>query len=524
MKKILLLASSVAMIFASASCQKEINHLEGDVNVTFEVSAGDVATRAIADATNIDVLYWEIYNTADIETAEGPLGEGVVRDSDGDKKFMVSLSLLADQDYSIVFWAQVDNQNHYVVDDLRRIVINTYTDENANDETRAAFFNTHAFHTNNGVAINETVTLYRPFAQINLGATTYETSLNQVNGGKIMVTSTEMTVTSIANMFNTLDKVGESDPTFDGKVTFKAASTPNGADDQENKLLSVNGETYYWIGMNYLIVDGDTDNVDVDVKVNTNMGVVDHTVVNVPIRKNYRTNILGNFLTTGATFNIEIDERFEVPDYVVDANRIVVHNDLELNDVFALYQEASIYFADNITATYIQADNGGTYVLDVNGYTINSGDGVNYAMIFKDGMNVTINDAILNCGAGGFGITNNSNVVFNSGSVKTGTLTTNARYNFYVIGSTLTINGGTFSFASTGSIKRAYIYTDATSTVYVKGGKFGKPSTNSSYKAGILGDGTVIITGGEFGFDPSKWVPATHKAEKSGDIWIVSEI
>jgi hypothetical protein len=48
-------------------------------------------------------------------------------------------------------------------------------------------------------------------------------------------------------------------------------------------------------------------------------------------------------------------------------------------------------------------------------------------------------------------------------------------------------------------MKRAYVCTeDATSTVYIKGGKFG--------------------------FNPSKWIPATHKAEKSGNVWIVSEI
>ena len=58
------------------------------------------------------------------------------------------------------------------------------------------------------------------------------------------------------------------------------------------------------------------------------MGVVSHTVTNVPIRKNYRTNILGDLLTTGATFNIVVDERFEVPDYIVYPNRIVVHDDM----------------------------------------------------------------------------------------------------------------------------------------------------------------------------------------------------
>jgi hypothetical protein len=55
----------------------------------------------------------------------------------------------------------------------------------------------------------------------------------------------------------------------------------------------------------------------------------------------------------------------------------------------------------------------------------------------------------------------------------------------------------------------------------VKGGTFGKPSTRSGYTAGILGDGDVIITGGTFGFNPSKWVADGYKAVEVGDNWIV---
>lgn len=317
MKKILLFASAVAMMLSVGSCQREIEYLEGDTNVTFEVSTGDIATRAIADASNITVLHWELYGS-DIRTAKAPYGEGTVTETDGDKKFTVNLRLVADQDYNIVFWAETEHgATHYETSDLRNVKIKTYADENANDESRAAFFAVHSFQTENGVSVNEQVTLYRPFAQINLGTTTYTTDLNLVNGGKVAVNSTEMTVTSIANVFNTLDGVGVAE-NFDGKVTFKAAATPNGEADKTQKLLTVNEEGYYWIGMNYLIVVGDTDAIDVDVVLNTNMGVVEHSIANVPIKENYRTNILGDFLTTGATFNIVVDERFEVPDYIVN--------------------------------------------------------------------------------------------------------------------------------------------------------------------------------------------------------------
>ena len=308
MKKLVCWAMGLAAVLTVGSCQKEINYLDGDINVKFEVNAGDIATKAIADGTNIDVLYWELYG-ADPASAAAPLGRDIVRDNDGDKRFTVNLKLVADQKYNIVFWAQVDGQQHYIVDDLRNVKINSYADENANDETRAAFFAVYPFETENGVAINETVELARPFAQLNLGATTYETSLNNVNGGQIKVESTEMTVSGVANSFNTLEGVGQSD--FDGIVTFKAAATPNGVADQTEQKLTVGSNNYYWLGMNYLIVEGDNDNVKVDIVVNTNMGVVKHVVDNVPVKENYRTNILGNILTTDAKFEVVVDEEFE---------------------------------------------------------------------------------------------------------------------------------------------------------------------------------------------------------------------
>lgn len=277
--------------------------MEGDTKVTFTVSAGDVATKAkIADGTNVDILYWEIYGE-DITTAAKPLGEGFVKGTDPEKTFTVDLSLIADQTYNIVFWAQVDGQKHYVVDDLRSVKIDTYADEASNDETRAAFFAKHQFTTENGRAISETVYLRRPFSQINLGATNLETSLNNVNGGKVSVESTQVTVSNIANTFNTITGMGEGE---DMAVTFSHASTPMAA----GETLNVNDKDYYWLGMNYLIVTGDSDNVKVDVEVKTNMGSVSHSVDNVPVKENYRTNILGDFLTTSAVFTVVVDEKF----------------------------------------------------------------------------------------------------------------------------------------------------------------------------------------------------------------------
>lgn len=154
MKRFCLSVFAVASMLFAASCQQELNPVtDGDTTVTFTVSAGDVATRAIADGTNVDILHWEIYGT-DIKTAAKPLGEGRVEDADGNKEFTVGLKLLADQEYNIVFWAEVKDAGHYDTSDLRSVKIVSYSDENANDETRAAFFAVHNFETENGAAIN----------------------------------------------------------------------------------------------------------------------------------------------------------------------------------------------------------------------------------------------------------------------------------------------------------------------------------------------------------------------------------
>ena len=119
-------------------------------------------TKAIADASNIDILYWQVFDT-DVETAAAPMAEGVVRDSDGDGRFTLDLSLILNQTYNFIFWAQDEQPagaEHYDVTDLRRVSIVTYDDELANDETRAAFYAYEQLHITG--TLSHEVTLYRP--------------------------------------------------------------------------------------------------------------------------------------------------------------------------------------------------------------------------------------------------------------------------------------------------------------------------------------------------------------------------
>ena len=166
-------------------------------------------------------------------------------------------------------------------------------------------------------------------------------------------------------------------------------------------------------------------------------------------------------------------------------------------------------------------ENNGT--ANLNGVTMQAGNASDYSNILGAGSETTYNDVNIDTNGGGIGAVNGAEATFNSGSIVITATTTDPRYNFYVVGegTEVTINGGTFDFTAK-SLKRAYIYAGSGATVYVNGGTFGTASTRSSYKAGIMGDGTVIITGGTFGFDPTNWVAAGYEAVENNGVWTVS--
>lgn len=179
-----------------------------------------------------------------------------------------------------------------------------------------------------------------------------------------------------------------------------------------------------------------------------------------------------------------------------------------------------ISLSADATATFVQ-NNGKNVIINGNGNKLTSGDDANYGLIARGGTTV-ISDVEFESKGGGVGVTAGK-LEFNGTSLILTSTTTNPRYNFYVVGegTELTINNGTFDFASK-TLKRAYIYADAGTTVYVNGGTFGKASTRSGYTDGILGTGKVIITGGTFGFNPTTWVATGYTAVDNGNgTWTV---
>ena len=303
MKKILLFTAALAALLSAASCQKEeMGAVEaGNGNVTFTIQTPeDAVTKAIGDGENVNIVYYEIYknvaNHANSLVGGTPLVEGTVEMKV--KKATLTLNLLEDQDYVALFWAQVDGKTYYDVADLRKVEVK-YNGVNSNDEARAAFYQRLEFNTSSNVS--KEVILVRPFAQLNIGH-----SLDGLDlGYTVDITKSEVTVTSPARFFNVNTATAH---TSAGEVTFALAENPT-------ESLVVNNTTYEYAAMNYFLVEGNTGNVDVVFDIETDKGTVsDKVVAQVPVKMNYRTNLLGNLLTKETKIEIVVDERFNQPD------------------------------------------------------------------------------------------------------------------------------------------------------------------------------------------------------------------
>ena len=399
MKKILLFATALAALFLSASCQRE-NLEPVAAGATFTVTVpGETATKAFSDGTNINKVLYEIYKTDEVETAQ-PLAKGAV--SMSNKEATVTFDLLQDQEYTVIFWAQKSanedgTNNYYNTGDLRTVSINTATALNANDEDRAAFFKRVDFAT--PMAEVKEVELVRPFAQLNLGTTA--ASLNPVQPGQtqgytINVEKSYVKVEGLSTTFNTLTGVAAEE---DNDFEFALYETPYAQDNTE--VLEVNGVKYHYVGMNYFFVSKNEDLVTVSYKIKTDKGeITNENIINVPVKANYRTNIIGNLLTTEADFEIVVDEDFADEDLdggkygIIDGKKYIkVETSEEFNASFADNTVDIIILSEDIVLSQVitrsSADpvltisSGKTLLIDLNGKKLSSTSsqtGKNYNM------------------------------------------------------------------------------------------------------------------------------------------------
>lgn len=347
--------AAAALTLLAVSCNKEQVAEVPDgqtVDVTFTAALpGEMATKAIGDGQTAKTLHVSVYENDDAKTKLDLDKTATFTDL----KTQVTFSLVKGKTYNFVFWAQAAEGAPYDVTDLKNIKI-SYEGAEANDEKRDAFYATRKELKVNG-ALTETIKLYRPFAQVNFGTADYEAA---VAAGVEPVKSV-FTATDVATVFDTFEAEGKEAKDV---VTFTESALPG-------ETLVTKAGDYKWMTMNYILPMGKQDakhisNVTAEFIPETGI-TVKASSPQTPVQNNYRTNILGNLLTSQVIFNIEIVPIFNEPDNDIDI--VNVKNEASLRALFATGGEATLA-ADLDLGETVSVAAGKEVTLDLNGKTI----------------------------------------------------------------------------------------------------------------------------------------------------------
>lgn len=464
-KKLLKSFAAAAMSVLALACAKEqVGPGEGAiVEATFSVDVPGVgvSTKGLSDAASVNELVFDAFRTQN-DTVSIKGFRQVVAVENG--RATIQVKLIKGQNYRFVFWAQKANNGYYNTDNLSHITVD-YSKALANDSSLDAFFAKEEV-SNVQNPLSKTIILKRPFAQVN-----YVTK--EELGEGLHIEQSQITVKNALTSFNPLrNKLsGAKD------VTFNYNAVPT------EKLL-IGGIEYNYLATAFILAKNDNskDIVDVEAKFKANKGYsVTVSTPGLPCQRNYRTNVIGNFMSVDGTYNVEIDSAFKG-----DLQSDYVENALNSGQVVTLTEDYSLPEGSEGVAVF----SGKTSVLNLNGkkFENRNGDKNNKAALQVRGM-LTINgdgDVICEGGAD-----NNAVLVEDGGH--------------------LIINGGTYYVEKDANEKsNSTIYARKACTIEINGGVFSaEPNAEGKtpYVLNQADDLTVncfSVKGGIFvGFNPA---------------------
>lgn len=464
-KKLLKSFAAAAMSVLAIACAKEqVGPDEGAmVEATFSVDVPgvEVSTKGLSDAASVNELVFDAFRTQN-DTVSIKGFRQVVAVENG--RATIQVKLIKGQNYRFVFWAQKANNGYYNTDNLSHITVD-YSKALANDSSLDAFFAKEEV-SNVQNPLSKTIILKRPFAQVN-----YVTK--EELGEGLHIEQSQITVKNALTSFNPLrNKLsGAKD------VTFNYNAVPT------EKLL-IGGIEYNYLATAFILAKNDNskDIVDVEAKFKANKGYsVTVSTPGLPCQRNYRTNVIGNFMSVDGTYNVEIDSAFKG-----DLQSDYVENALNSGQVVTLTEDYSLPEGSGGVAV----PSGKTSVLNLNGkkFENRNGDKNNKAALQVRGM-LTINgdgDVICEGGAD-----NNAVLVEDGGH--------------------LIINGGTYYVEKDAKGKsNSTIYARKACTIEINGGVFSaEPNAEGKtpYVLNQADDLTVncfSVKGGIFvGFNPA---------------------
>lgn len=353
-----------AMAVLAGACAKEQVGQEGQTGmVTFEVENPVAVTKAIGDGMTAKQLYYQVFDADGNPIAGLPVQTKKLTSL----KTTVSFQLIKDQKYNFVFWAQTPTSGYYTIDEtegLKKITAD-YEGKKSNDENFDAFYAVEKALTING-PITKTVTLKRPFAQINI-ATADVLKAGTTTGPAIDLSgaTSKVVVKGVPTVFAPLAITPETMLTGATDVTFISAAVPT-------EKLVVKGVEYNYLAMNYVFAPAEGTVCDLTAEFAlVGRAPIPLSSPATPIKRNYRTNILGKLLTSSADFNIEVDPGFGGDEdiYPIVVNG-VAYKTLDAAVAAAKTGEQTIISLNNdMAGNGVKTINGQDVVIDLGGHT-----------------------------------------------------------------------------------------------------------------------------------------------------------
>lgn len=307
MKRYLLSTFTIAAAaLLVTSCNDEMDNGlktgdEGTVTFTAQLPS-EMGTRAFADGLTAKHLQYAVYEAGQ-STPLKVFGDETTVVGEAEMvnlKKSVTLKLTSGKSYDVIFWADATTDSPYTFNPASQEVSVDYSKVNNNSDNCDAFFKKETITVSGNQSVD--VKLTRPFAQVNIGTDDFDAA----KASGLEVTQTEV----VAKAFATLNlATGEVADEADRTFTMKAIPT---ASDGEFPVAG----GYKYLSMDYLLVGADKATIDVAFNYG---GPQNRTFTNVPVQRNYRTNIYGSLLTNTTDFNVVIEPAFATTNYNLGA-------------------------------------------------------------------------------------------------------------------------------------------------------------------------------------------------------------
>jgi len=389
MKRMFLSMLAAVTLFASCSQEEVVSQQQAtgeESLVSFTLITPELGSRAAATEFNGDGklatdLYYAVYDETIGEIVEPISVKGTepVEIEVGTPE-TIQLPLLNGHKYSLIFWAENEACPYTVNWEEKTITLTDATALKSNQEVYDAFYAYVEPFVVTGHK-TETITLYRPFAQLNIA--TSEGDLKRVVEyyGLDEITSTQIVVTTPTAMdLTTGNAYDEQELTYTmetyGELKPETGLFPATVDP------TIDG-VYKAISLNYLLVSAEKQLVDINMSCNSGPEL-DKEFKNVPVQRNYRTNIFGNLYTSQSVWNVVIEPEFEgalnpadqLATVFENGGEVTLYTDVELTGLLTLKEgkEVTINLNGNTITRPVQTvSNGNTscYVIYNNGGTLN---------------------------------------------------------------------------------------------------------------------------------------------------------